>query len=194
VLPYLERLRDHLAIPMVYVSHRFEEVLRLADFLVLLERGRVLAQGTPQALCLRPELQALVGPEHVGALLEGTVRAVDAAGGAQVEVAGNTLHLAQAGLAVGERVRVQLLASDLILANQPVAGVSVRNALTGAIVDIAAAPCGSVLVECEVAGERVLARITPEARAALALEPGRPVWILVKAAALRAHPLRAPAS
>ena len=64
VLPYLEALRDRLEIPMVYVSHQFEEVLRLATHLVLIEAGEVLAQGTVGAVSLAPQLQRIVGPDH----------------------------------------------------------------------------------------------------------------------------------
>src|SRR5437899_3775689 len=60
VLPYLEALRDRLSIPMVYVSHEFEEVLRLATHVVLLDSGSVLAQGTPSEISLRPELRSIV--------------------------------------------------------------------------------------------------------------------------------------
>src|SRR5437879_3022738 len=77
VLPYLEALRDRFAIPMVYVSHQFDEVLRLATHLVLLDGGRMLAEGPVSELSLRPELQSIVGPDLVGAVLEGVVTRVD---------------------------------------------------------------------------------------------------------------------
>src|SRR5512138_1883746 len=77
VLPYFEALRDRLSIPMVYVSHQFDEVLRLATHIVLLDAGKVIAQGSPSDISLRPELRAIVGPEAVGAVLDGTISAVD---------------------------------------------------------------------------------------------------------------------
>src|SRR5438309_11754184 len=77
VLPYLETLRDRFAIPMVYVSHQFDEVLRLATHLVLLDGGRMLAEGPVSELSLRPELLSIVGPDLVGAVLEGVVTRVD---------------------------------------------------------------------------------------------------------------------
>src|SRR5262249_54831178 len=63
VLPRLEALRDRLSIPMVYVSHEFDEVLRLATHLVLLEAGRVVAEGPVHEVSLRPELRDIVGPD-----------------------------------------------------------------------------------------------------------------------------------
>ena len=61
VLPYLERLRDELSIPMVYVSHQFDEVLRLATHVVLMDHGRVITQGAIEEVSLHPELRASLG-------------------------------------------------------------------------------------------------------------------------------------
>ncbi|MET0534017.1 MAG: molybdenum ABC transporter ATP-binding protein, partial [Steroidobacter sp.] len=77
VLPYLEKLRDELAIPIIYVSHQFEEVLRLATHVVLMERGKVLSQGSLDDLSLHPELRAIVGSDAVGAVVRGAVESFD---------------------------------------------------------------------------------------------------------------------
>jgi iron(III) transport system permease protein len=66
-------MRDDLAIPIVYVSHQFDEVLRLATHVVLLDNGRAVAQGGLDAVCLHPELRAIVGPDAVGAVLTGSI-------------------------------------------------------------------------------------------------------------------------
>jgi molybdate transport system ATP-binding protein len=193
VLPYLEALRDRLSIPMVYVSHEFEEVLRLATHLVLLDAGRVIAAGSVAEVSLRPELRAIVGPDLVGAVLEGVVNAVDgAAGFADLALGAAELRLSMRDAAVGDRVRVQLLARDVILATQEIGGLSVRNALAGRIVEIAADQEDAVLVRIDVGGPVVLARITRAAQAALRLHTGQPVWALVKSVSLRGHAFRAP--
>ena len=76
VLPYLEALRDQLAIPMVFVSHNFDEVLRLATHLVLMEAGKTVAQGN-----LRDELEprSARSSERMpsGAIVDGTVLGAD---------------------------------------------------------------------------------------------------------------------
>ena len=93
VLPYLEKLRDELAIPIIYVSHQFEEVLRLATHVVLMDRGKVLSQGSLDDLSLHPELRAIVGPDAVGAVLRGAVESVDGGTGlATVRVGANSLQ------------------------------------------------------------------------------------------------------
>jgi molybdate transport system ATP-binding protein len=191
VLPYLEALRDRLSVPMVYVSHQFEEVLRLATHLVLLDAGRVLAQGLIDEMSLRSELQSIVGPDLVGAVLEGVVTRLDAGrGSVELAVGKGTLQVNLSGVAVGARVRLQLLARDIILAVQPVQGLSVRNALASTVTAIDDDEYGAVLVRCDVGGAIVLARITQEARRALNLQRGDAVWTLVKAVSTRGHAFR----
>ena len=191
VLPYLEALRDRLSIPMVYVSHQFDEVLRLATQLVLLDAGHVLARGPVDEMCLLPELQSIVGPDLVGAVLEGVVTRLDPQqGSATLAVGRGTLQVSLRGVAVGARVRLQLLARDIILATQPVQGLSVRNALAGTVTALRDDDYGAVLVNVDVGGATVLARITEEARRALALRPGDAVWTLVKAVSTRGHAFR----
>ena len=191
VLPYLEALRDQLAIPMVYVSHQFDEVLRLATHVVLLEAGRVLAQGAVNEVSLRPELQSVVGPDLVGAVLEGVVVRLDPdSGSADLAVGTGTLQVSLRDAPLGSRVRLQLLARDVILATQPVQGLSVRNALASTVTAISNDDYGAVLVRLDVGGETVLARITQNALRALNLRPGDAVWTLVKAVSTRGHAFR----
>jgi len=188
VLPYLVALRDRLSIPMVYVSHQFDEVLRLATHLVLLEAGRVLAEGPVDEMSLYSELQNIVGPDLVGAVIEGLVTRVNSdAGSAELAVGTGTLEVSLRDVPVGARVRLQLLARDVILATQPVQGLSVRNALVGTIIAISDDEFGAVLVRVDVGGAIVLARITQGARRALKLCPGDAVWTLVKAVSTRGH-------
>jgi molybdate transport system ATP-binding protein len=190
VLPYLERLRDRLAIPMVYVSHQFEEVLRLATHMVLLESGRVVAQGSVTAVSVRPELQRIIGPDLVGAVLDGIVTRLDPANGsAELSVGAGTLLVSLEGVPLGARVRLQVLARDVILAIQPVQGLSVRNALAGTVAAITQDEWGA-LVTMDVGGAAVLARITDNALTALNLRPGDAAWTLFKAVSTRGHAFR----
>src|SRR5882762_6666402 len=191
VLPYLEALRDRLSIPMVYVSHEFEEVLRLATHVVLLEAGSVVAQGTPSEVSLRPELRSIVGPDSVGAVLDSVVTKVDPASGmADVQLGRGTLHVSLREAPVGSRVRIQLLARDIILATQSPHALSVRNALQGTVAQISADTDQAVLIEVDIGGATVLARITQNAVEALDLRVGSAVWVLVKAVSTRGHAFR----
>lgn len=194
VLPYLEALRDRLSLPMVYVSHQFDEVLQLATHVVLLETGKVVACGTLGEISLRPELRSIVGPDSVGSVLDGVVTQTDAPHGlVSVRLGNGTLHAAIDGAEIGSRVRVQLLARDIILANQRPSGLSVRNELAGVVVELSPDEHDAALVKIDVgAGAIVLSRVTREAVTALQLQPGAHVWVLVKAVSTRGRAFRAP--
>lgn len=188
VLPYLEKLRDEFAIPMIYVSHQFDEVLRLGTHVVLLDRGRVLAQGPLDVVSLHPELRAIVGPESVGAVLQGFIEAADDQTGlAALRMGANVLHVALRGARRGSSVRVQLLARDVILATSRPEGLSVRNVLTGTVARITEDDRDTDLVYVDIGGALVLARVTRAATTMLSLRPGAAVWVLVKAVSIRGH-------
>ncbi|HEY0686386.1 MAG TPA: molybdenum ABC transporter ATP-binding protein [Steroidobacter sp.] len=188
VLPYLEKLRDELAIPMIYVSHQFEEVLRLATHVVLMDRGKVLSQGTLDDLSLHPELRAIVGSDAVGAVLHGTVTAVDGGTGlATVRIGDNSLRINLRDAKVGAAVRVQLLARDIILATSRPENLSVRNLMTGTVSRVVADDADTDLVYVDIGGAHVLSRVTRAASIALDLRVGLPIWVLVKSVSIRGH-------
>jgi len=189
VLPYLERLRDNLSIPMVYVSHQFDEVLRLATHVVLMEAGHVVAQGPLSQISLLPQLRAIVGPDSVGAVVDGVV--TDAAGGmAELRVGSGSLNVSVTGVSAGDHVRVQLLARDIILATEEPRGLSVRNQLRGVVTSIVDDEDEARLVTIDVGGATVLSRVTRNAVEALTLGTGTGVWVLVKAVSTRGHAFR----
>jgi len=196
VLPYLERLRDRFAIPMVYVSHRFEEVLRLASHVVVMDQGRVAVQGPIDIVSRHAALRSIVGDDDaIGSVLNGSIAATDPLTGlATVRVGDGQLHVTLRDATPGAAVRVQLLARDIILATQPVDGLSVRNRIQGTIVHILAEDEDTNLVEVDIGGQVVLSRLTRAACMALALREGLSVWVLVKAVSIRGHAFLAPTS
>jgi molybdate transport system ATP-binding protein len=193
VLPYLENLRDQLAIPMVYVSHDFDEVLRLATHVVLMESGRTIAQGGVGEMSLNSGLRSIIGADAVGAIVDGTVLGMDPASGLmRVKLGHGELRVEAANFAAGSKLRVQLLARDLIVATQEPRHLSVRNVLTGVITAVTSDDADSDLVAIDLGGATIMARVTKAATRALALEPGLPAWALVKAVSLRGHSFAAP--
>lgn len=199
VLPYLESLRDGLSLPMIYVSHEFEEVLRLATHMVLIESGRVAAQGEIGAMSLDRRLRALVGAEAVGAVVDGGVVGHDPVSGlTRVSVGHGELKLLSGTWPVGSRVRVQLLARDIVVSTQRGEHLSVRNQLAGTITSIEADDAHSDIVSIDVGGPTVLARITRAATLELGLARGQAAFALVKTASLKPAPgprrVAAPAS
>jgi molybdate transport system ATP-binding protein len=195
VLPYLERLRDELVIPIIYVSHQFDEVLRLATHAVLMDRGRVVTQGAVEQVSLHPQLRAIVGTEAVGSVLSGSIIAADPHSGlASVQVGKGTLNVTLRDARPGAAVRVQVLARDVILAIVAPQGISVRNILPGHIVAIAEDDADAYLVHVDIGGNVVLARVTRAALHALTLRIDMPIFVLVKAVSIRGHAFLAPRS
>ncbi len=183
LLPHLENLRDQFNLPMVFVSHQFEEVLRLAAEVVVLENGAVAAHGDVFSMSQSAGLRAT---ESLGAVVEGTTVAIDpAAGLARVRVGSGELLIEAGDLIVGQRVRAQLLARDLILAIAPPIGLSVRNSLAGTISRLHADGEHAWLVYVDTGVATLMVRVTDDARGALNLALGQAVWVLVKAVSLR---------
>ena len=190
VLPYFERLRDELALPMILVTHLFEDVVRLATHVVLVDSGRVLAQGDLPSLSLGPELRALLGADGSGAVIEGRVESFDATTGlARVAVGNGQLLVPGDALRPGSAVRLQLLARDLILATEQPRALSVRNQLRGTITALSSDPPHNLLVRVDAGGAQLLARVTAAAAQELQLHVGQPLWVLVKSVTLRGHAL-----
>jgi molybdate transport system ATP-binding protein len=193
VLPYFERIRDTLSIPIVYVSHQFDEVLRLATRVVLLDAGRTVADGDIASVSRHPALRAIVGPDAVGAVLSGQVESIDA-GIASVRVGDALLSVELDSAAPGQRIQIQVLARDVIVATEPPRGLSVRNVVTARIVSITPDVGQAVLVELDIGrSSTVLARITTRASQELSLTSEMQAWVLIKSVSLRGHAFSAPA-
>jgi molybdate transport system ATP-binding protein len=194
VLPYLETLRDRLAIPMVYVTHDFDEVLRLATHIVLLDAGSVIAQGGVAEMSLHPHLRAIIGPDEVGAIVDGIVLGDDPDSDlTRVRVGHGELKVQTKAFAAGTALRVQLRARDLIVSTRMPRNLSVRNSLAGVVSGIHADAADSDLVTIDIGAAHIMARITKSATRELGLRPGMKAWALVKAVSLRGHAFTAPA-
>jgi molybdate transport system ATP-binding protein len=193
VLPYFEKMRDTFSIPIVYVTHQFDEVLRLATRVVLLEAGRAVAEGDIGAVSRHPALRAIVGPDAVGAVLSGEVEGIDA-GIASVRVGDALLRIEHEGATPGQRIQIQVLARDVIVATEAPRGLSVRNVVAARIVSITPDVGRAVLVELDIGREAtLLARITTRASQELSLANEMQAWVLIKSVSLRGHAFNAPA-
>ena len=184
-LPWLERLRDELDIPLIYVSHAPDEVARLADHIVVMEAGRAVAQGPLAATLARIDLPIRLG-EDAGAVIAARVAERDAEWHlARVEFAGGELWVRDNGTPVGREVRVRILARDVSIANSRHDDVSIMNLLPATVVAHAAEDHPSqVLVQLRVGETLLLGRLTRRSAQRLDLAPGREVWVQIKAVAL----------
>lgn len=184
ILPYLERLHDELSIPVFYVSHAPDEVARLADHIVVMEEGRVLASGPLVDTLARLDLPIRIG-EEAGTVLEGVVAHRDPAWHlARVDLGAGELWVRDTGEAVGARARVRVLARDVSIALQK-ADSSIANTLPASVTDFGEDEHPAlVLVRLQVGNEWLIARLTRRSAAHLNLTVGMPVWAQIKAVAL----------
>jgi molybdate transport system ATP-binding protein len=126
----------------------------------------------------------------VGAIIDGTVLGIDASSGlTRVRVGQGELKINSGRAAAGSKMRVQLLARDLIISTHPAEHLSVRNSLAGVITNISDDVDDSDLIAVDIGGTLIMARITKAATRELHLAPGLCVWALVKTASLRPHPI-----
>lgn len=184
ILPFIERLRDEFAIPIVYVSHAMEEIVRLADTLVIMSDGKVAAVGPVEELMSRLDLRPLTGRYEAGAVLTVTVEGHDVKRAiTRLRFDDVTLLVPYADIPVGEELRIRIRARDVSLSLGEPRDISILNVFPGRVVEISDRKDGQVDVIVD-AGARIWARITRLAAGRLALEPGTQVHALVKAVAI----------
>jgi molybdate transport system ATP-binding protein len=189
ILPYLERLRSSFNIPIIYVSHAVDEIVRLADHAVILRHGKVIAQGDITELFSRVDLPLGVNNE-VGAILECKVLERD-----------KQWHLMRVAFNGGELwlpnvenkqnnssskiQRIRVLASDVSLTLTPHTDSSILNVLSGQIVEISNEQDPAMsLVRLKVGESYLLARLTQKSLKKLALTLGKSICIQIKSAAI----------
>jgi len=181
ILPYLERLRDELGLPILYVSHSVAEVARLATTVVLLEAGRVVAVGPAAQLLSDPGVVPVMGLREAGAMLTARLLGQDGDGLTRFETGGGPLWLPQVTAPVGAVLRLRILAQDVMLATERPRGISALNVLSARVEDIRMGEGPGAIVRLRVGEDLLLARITRRSVGALELAPGKPVFAVLKA-------------
>lgn len=179
IMPYFERLRDEVNIPILYVSHSASEVARLATTVIALDAGRVVAQG-PAAEVLGDPAVLPAGAREAGAVLTATVVVHHADGLTELDAGGLPLFLPHVAQAPGGVLRVRIAAHDVILSRSRPEGLSALNILPGVVRDVRPGEGPGAIVALDTAAGRVLARITRRSAAALELAPGVEAHAVIK--------------
>lgn len=184
ILPYLDSLHETLDIPVIYVSHAPDEVLRLADHLVLLEQGRVSAEGPLPELVARLDLPFSQSDE-AAAVIPATVEHYDAAHRiAALGFDGGTLQLPRAEAPQRRQVRVLIHARDVSLALSRAEDSSILNILEATVLGYEPRGGGQVTVRLRIGAAVLLARITELSRQRLGIHEGQRVYAQIKSVAL----------
>jgi molybdate transport system ATP-binding protein len=184
ILPYLERLHDELAMPVLYVSHAPGEVTRFADHLVLLEDGRVRASGPLRELRARLDLARDLGAE-ADTVIDAQVAAHDEDFHlSYLDFSAGRFSVTRKDLPVGRPVRLRVLARDVSITLQPQTGTSILNIFPAVIEEMAEEGPAQMLLRLDLAGTPLLSRVTRKSIRALELKPGKRVYTQIKAVAL----------
>jgi molybdate transport system ATP-binding protein len=181
ILPYLERLHDDLSIPILYVSHDLDEMLRLCDFMLVMERGKLVFNGNIHDALVSPE-SPLATIENAAAMLEGTVSkqekefdisTVHTINGNQFQVPGL--------LAIGKQVRLIVFASDVSVAKNKASESSILNIIEGRVSAVLDKKGGRVLVQINCKQDVLLSLISVKSFQLLQLAIDKKIYIQVKA-------------
>ncbi len=185
ILAYIELLRDELRLPIVYVSHALEEVTRLADRVVVISAGRVVAEGSVAEVMGRPEFAPHTGRFDAGAVIDARVASIDEDYGlTTLAFDGGELVVPNLDALPGEPVRARIRARDVSLAIARPEGLSIRNVLEATVRSVSGEFGAIVDVSLAVGATQLLARITRKSADELGIVAGRRVHALVKAVSI----------
>ena len=185
ILPYLERLHAKISLPVLYVSHAHDEIARLADHLVVLERGHVVAHGPLAETLTSLDVPVRLG-EDAGVVLTGVLAVRDSEWHlAQVDCGGISLWVRDGGQALGQTVRLRVLARDVGIALAPQISTSILNVLPAQVIELGSDTHPSlILARLTIGNSPLLARLTKRSAVNLNLHRGITVWVQIKAAAV----------
>ena len=182
ILPYLERLRDEVGLPILYVSHSLAEVARLATTVVLLEAGRVTAAGPVAGGPSDPRTAAALGLREAGAVLQARIEAQEEEDGLTRLITGaGPVWLPRIEGAPGRNLRLRILAQDVMLALSPPQGVSALNHLPAVVEEVRLGDGPGALVRLRAGDEALLARLTRRSARVMEVRPGLRLHAVLKA-------------
>jgi len=186
VLGYLERLRTHLDIPMVYVSHSINEVARLADHLVVMREGRVITEGDLQTVLSRPD-QPLALEDDASVIVPARVLQYDPEWHlCLADFDGGQLWLrAEQKFPAGTPIRLRVMARDVSVALSARKDQSIKNLIPAKVTDMAPEQTPGITVLRLFSGRTpFLSRVTSRSVQQLGLQKGTRVWLQIKGVAI----------
>ena len=182
----IDTLRQKLDMPLILVTHDFDDVVRLATHVLLLERGRRIAWGPVSTLMSRPDLTWLRDAVGLGSVFDAVVARADSARGLlELAFDGGTLLTPTRDVPERTKVRVRIPAREVILATSRPQGLSLHNMLAGTVSAIHAEPAfDQVMVQVAIGDTRLLAEVTADAVARLRIAAGVEVYALIKSVSI----------
>ncbi len=182
----IDDIRRAFDIPIILVTHDFEDVVRLATDLVILDAGQGVASGPIEQLTSRPDLPWLRDMVGLGSVVDATVvRTHPSRGLAELDLGGHPLFVPGKNLKAGAHVRIRIPAREVILATQEPTGLSIHNVLPATVNAVHRdASSDQMAVQLQVGSTRVLAEVTADAVDKLNIKEGQPIHALIKSVSL----------
>ncbi|MGA2356105.1 MAG: molybdenum ABC transporter ATP-binding protein [Terriglobales bacterium] len=178
----LRRWNQNHRVPILFVTHNGEEVFALGDEVIILDRGKIVAQGLPHEVMRAPRLETVAHLAGFENIFDASVVALHEARGTMTcHLRSGTVELETPLVRadVGSLLRVGVQAGDLLLATEEPHGLSARNILPGTIQRLVQRDVViAAIVEC--GGIKFEVHLTLAARDALQLKPGKSVWVVIK--------------
>ena len=187
----LDTLRRTTVTPVLLVTHDFDDIVRLASHLLVLEAGRTIASGSVRGVTSQADARWHGDAIGHGSVFDATVTAIDTTRGlATLSFEGGALVAPHRSLAAGSRVRVRIPARDVILASDVPSGLSLHNALPGRVSAVELSENGDqALVRLAVGAEYLLAEVTRDAVTRLGIREGAHLHLLIKSVSLDVLPV-----
>jgi molybdate transport system ATP-binding protein len=183
----LDDVRERVRIPVVLVTHDFQDVVRLATHVLLLKEGRATAAAPIEALTSRIDLPWDAHGLDPGTVFDARVKSADAVRGlAELESAAGSLIVPRDSLTEGASVRVRIPAREIVLATEPPGSLSLHNVLPARVVALGP-PADRVLVQLAVGDMHLLAEVTRDAVDRLRVAEQQPVFMLIKSVSIEVH-------
>jgi molybdate transport system ATP-binding protein len=183
LLPYFDRLHDELSVPVVYVSHDIDEISRLCDHLVLLDKGRVAASGGLFEVISRVDVPMLSG-RNAGVVLWATP--VDHEDGLTQFDFGDGDIWAPGEFETGRgQMRLRIAAHDVSITRERASQTTILNVLRAVVEEVRTVDKAVALVRLGVGNQNLLAQVTNRSIARLGLQPGERVFAQVKSVTVR---------
>ncbi len=184
ILPYLDRLKTEMQMPILYITHAVDEIARLADHVAILEAGRITRQGPVFDVLSDPDAMPLLGVREAGAIIKARVEAHLEDGLTRLSAGPGHLELPGVTAPAGDTLRLRILATDVMLSTHRPEGLSARNILPVTIAGLQSGRGPGIAVVLLLGDQRLLARVTSRSSEEMGLASGQQVFAILKATAV----------
>ncbi|HEU4344720.1 MAG TPA: molybdenum ABC transporter ATP-binding protein [Candidatus Binatia bacterium] len=185
ILPYLGRVRDEFSIPMIYVTHNLTEVLTLADWVLMIRQGRLVAQGVPREVLRSMHARLQIFEEQIANVFTASfVESDPEAGRTKVRLeSGQELFIPYLPQPPDRFLQIRISADDILVGTQRPEGISAANVVPGRVRTIELID-GEALITVS-AGDEFYVRLTRSAVSRLGLAERTPVFLIMKTRSFR---------